>query len=145
MRICRLMYSSYAAPNLNYPDLLDIMQKSEINNIPAGLTGMLCFGDDIFLQVLEGGRKAVSQTYHRIAQDQRHFGAEIIECVEVDSRLFSTWSMKTIQLGDYFPEKIKELILKYSPSSTFIPSTMSPKQCLDFMLEVQALYNSAAT
>jgi len=124
---------------------MDIMEKSEKNNPPVGLTGMLCFGDDMFLQVLEGGRKAVSQTYHRITQDQRHFDAEIIECTEIGSRFFSTWSMKYIDLGGYFPEKMQEIILKYCPSPTFMPSAMSPKHCLDFMLEVQALYNSAET
>ncbi len=143
MRLCRLIYSSHAIPNLQYRDLLDIMQKSEQNNILVGLTGILCFGDDMFLQVLEGGRKAVSQTYHRITQDQRHYDPEIIECVEVDQRHFSTWSMKTVRLGE-FPDKIKELLLKYSPSPIFKPNLMNPKQCLEFTLEVQALYNSIA-
>lgn len=140
MSLCRLVYSSQGIPALQYPDLMDIMQKSEKNNPPVGLTGMLCFGDSMFLQVLEGDRQAVSNTYHRIAKDPRHLNFAIIECVEADQRLFGAWSMKTVQLGSYFPDRVKEIVLKYSPNSGFDPSSMSARQCLQFMLDLQALY-----
>ncbi len=84
---------SYAAPNLEYPDLLDIMQKSEENKYTAAITGMLCNGDSMFLQILEGDRKLVSQTYNRINNDKRHFDSELIEFTNTDDRLFSVWSM----------------------------------------------------
>ncbi|MFN3926269.1 MAG: BLUF domain-containing protein [Pseudanabaenaceae cyanobacterium] len=144
MRLCRLIYSSYAVPNLNYPDLRDIMEKSEQNNQQIGLTGMLCYGDGMFLQILEGGREAVNRTYQRICNDQRHYNLEIIECVEVEHRLFPVWSMKTVQLGSYYPERVKELLLKYSPSTTFLPQRMSTSQCLHFMLELRTLYQTTS-
>ncbi len=81
MNLCRLIYSSYASPDTGYEDLKDIMEKSERNNRRDGLTGVLCYGDSMFLQVLEGNRKIVSKTYHRIATDKRHHTPALIECV----------------------------------------------------------------
>jgi len=77
MALHRLIYLSYARPGIGYSDLRDIMDKSEVNNAKAGVTGMLCFGNNIFLQILEGNRKIVNQTYHRIVQDDRHHSPEI--------------------------------------------------------------------
>jgi hypothetical protein len=140
MTLCRFVYSSQGLPSLHYPDLMDIMEKSEKNNALVGLTGMLCFGDSMFLQVLEGDRQAVSNTYHRIVKDPRHCNFAIIECVEADQRLFGAWSMKTVQLGSYFPDRVKDIVIKYSPTSTFDPNRMNARQCLQFMLDLQALY-----
>jgi hypothetical protein len=145
MSLYRLTYSSQAFPNMSYPDLLDIMQKSEKNNPPVGLTGMLCYGNFMFLQILEGSRSWISQTYHRILQDPRHFNPEIIECTEISQRSFAEWSMKVVELGSFYPQKAKSLQLKYSSATEFQPSTMSPQQCLNFMVELEKLYHSQGT
>ncbi len=118
------------------------MEKSEKNNTPVGISGMLCFGNERFLQILEGERAQVSSTYERILQDERHYKSELIEFVEVESRLFTTWSMKVVQMGEQFPKKLKELSLKYSSYPTFDPSAMTRTQCLEFMKELSAFIRS---
>ena len=45
----------------------------------SGVTGVLCFSEGIFLQVLEGGRSAVNQLYNRIAADTRHTQVELLQ------------------------------------------------------------------
>ncbi|MDR9405322.1 MAG: BLUF domain-containing protein [Halothece sp. Uz-M2-17] len=142
MVLCRLIYASEAIAGLAYPELKDIMEKSEKNNTPVGITGMLCFGNDKFLQILEGERSQVSATYERILQDDRHYKSEIIEFVEIESRLFTNWSMKVVQMGEQFPKKLKELSLKYSSYPTFDPTAMTQAQCLEFMKELSAFIRS---
>ncbi|MBC6419579.1 MAG: BLUF domain-containing protein [Prochloron sp. SP5CPC1] len=139
MTLHRLIYCSNAIHNLEYPDLKDIMDKSEKNNTPEGITGILCYGNDMFLQVLEGHRKRISNTYARIANDKRHFNAELIEFYEIEHRLFVQWSMKVVQLGTYSQDKIRKLNLKYSSSTAFSPVLMNAKQCLNFLLELNSL------
>ncbi|BAZ86377.1 BLUF domain-containing protein [Dolichospermum compactum] len=56
MSLYRLIYSSYGQSNLGYHDLKDIMEKSEKNNQFDGVAGLLCYGDSVFLQILEGDR-----------------------------------------------------------------------------------------
>jgi len=140
MTLCRLIYSSYAAPNLGYLDLIDIMEKSEKNNIPVAITGMLCYGNSMFLQILEGDRKLISQTYNRIINDKRHFDSEIIDFSEVESRLFGEWSMKVVQLDEFMAEQVRKILLKYSSDINFPLATMTPRQSLSFMVDLAAIY-----
>lgn len=139
MNLCRLMYSSYASPQLSYQDLKEILEKSQKNNQSDGITGLLCYGDAMFLQILEGDRRMVSQTYHRISQDSRHHTPILIECVPIEERCFEIWSMQTVKLMDMKAEKIRNLILKYSAATTFQPQIMTPSQCLKFMQELNDL------
>lgn len=139
MQLCRLIYSSYANDDLTYQDLKEIMAKSEVNNQGDGITGLLCYGDGMFLQILEGNRQKVSKTYHRIAGDHRHHTPALIECISIENRLFGNWSMRAVKLGELNNEVIRNLILKYSESTTFEPQFMSPQQCLSFMEEMAVL------
>ncbi|MEN9218705.1 MAG: BLUF domain-containing protein [Gloeomargarita sp. DG_2_bins_126] len=136
MSLYRMIYISRAVPGLGYQDLRDIMSKSEVNNSHVGLTGLLCFGNGIFLQILEGSRLAISQTYHRILQDPRHHSAEIVVFEPVLHREFVQWSMKLVQIDENSPEKMRRLYWKYSGEVDFAPQTMTPVQCLQFMMEI---------
>lgn len=138
MALYRLIYVSQAISGLAYPDLVDIAEKSERNNKNVGITGMLTFGDSMFLQVLEGSRRVISQTYNRILLDQRHTNAELIDFSEIEHRDFGLWSMKVVQLGTQ--AGIRDIILKYSSSETFSPISMTGKQSLCFLRELTALY-----
>jgi hypothetical protein len=138
MAIYRLIYVSQAVAGLEYPDLVDILEKSERNNKKVGITGMLSFGDSMFLQVLEGSRRVVSQTYNRILLDKRHVNAELIDFSEIEQRDFSLWSMKVVQLGTQ--SEVRDLILKYSSSDTFSPISMTGQQSLNFLRELTELY-----
>jgi hypothetical protein len=136
MGLYRMIYFSRAVPGLGYQDLRDIMAKSEVNNGHVGLTGLLCFGNSVFLQILEGSRPAISHTYHRILQDPRHHSAEIIAFEPVLHREFVQWSMKLVQIDQDSPEKMRRLYLKYSGEMNFAPETMNPAQCLQFMIDI---------
>jgi hypothetical protein len=126
-------------PNFNYQDLKEITEVSSKNNRLSGLTGMLCYCDTMFLQILEGNCEVVSRTYHRIITDKRHHTPTLIECTPIESRLFGSWSMHMIRLIDLNPEVLKRLIIQYSDTSTFKPNLMTPYQCLEFAKRVAKL------
>jgi hypothetical protein len=42
------------------------MQQSRQHNPANGITGVLCHTDQVFMQVLEGGREAVNSLYGHI-------------------------------------------------------------------------------
>ena len=138
MALYRLIYVSQAVAGLEYPDFIQILQRSEFNNKQVGVTGMLVFGDTMFLQVLEGSRRNVSQTYNRILVDKRHVNAELIDFSEIAHRNFTVWSMKLIELNNQ-PEA-RDIILKYSNSQTFSPISMTGEQSLNFLREITELY-----
>ena len=142
MTLYRLIYVSQAISGLEYPDLVEILDKSERNNRKVGITGMLGFGDSMFLQVLEGSRRLVSQTYNRILLDKRHANAELIDFSEIEYRDFGVWSMKVVQLGNQV--EVRALVLKYSSSDTFSPISMTGKQSLKFLRELTELYQKGS-
>ena len=145
MSLYRLIYSSYGKPDLGYHDLKDIMDKSEKNNQYDGITGLLCYGDSIFLQILEGDRAIVSKTYHRISLDTRHYNPELIECIPIESRIFGIWSMKAVNLSELQSQQVRNLILKYSSSATLQPNAMTSEQCLNFMQALAKFYEQSSS
>lgn len=134
------MYSSEAIPTLKPQDLKDILESSQKNNPTNGITGLLCYSKPAFLQVLEGERDAVNETYHRIVQDERHHNPCLIECVPIKRRNFEVWSMQAISVGDLSTEQVRSLVLKYSGYITLRPETMDPEQCLGFLSDIAKIY-----
>jgi Sensors of blue-light using FAD len=119
--LVRLMYASRAAESVNQEELVAILKKSKANNPGLGVTGVLCFSSGIFLQVLEGGRSAVSALYNRIAADPRHRNVEILSYEEIGERRFAGWSMGQVNLGRLNPA----LLIKYSETATLDPYAVS--------------------
>src|SRR5665213_379543 len=134
--LVRLMYASRAADSVNAEELAAILKKSKENNAAAGVTGVLCFcfDADIFLQVLEGSRNAVSALYSRIAQDRRHREVVLLNYEEIGERHFSSWSMGQVNMNRLNPA----LLLKYSERSVLDPYAVSGKASLALFNELVA-------
>ena len=121
--LVRLMYASRAAEPVK-PDVLNaILKKSTSNNPSVGITGVLCFSGDIYLQVLEGGRSQVSTLYNRIAQDKRHHDVVLLSYEEIDERSFAGWAMGQVNMSMLNPA----LLLKYSERAVLDPYAVSGK------------------
>jgi len=108
-------------PAVDQEELLAILRKSKANNPALGVTGVLCFSEGIFLQVLEGGRSAVNTLYNRIASDHRHTQVELLHYEEIGERRFAGWSMGQVNMARLNPA----LLLKYSERATLDPFSVS--------------------
>jgi hypothetical protein len=130
------MYASRAADSVNAEELAAILKKSKENNAASGVTGVLCFcfDADIFLQVLEGSRNAVSSVYNRIAQDSRHHDVVLLHYEEIGERHFSSWSMGQVNMNRLNPA----LLLKYSERSVLDPYSVSGTASLALFNELVA-------
>jgi hypothetical protein len=80
-----------------------ILQKAQAWNQANHITGMLCQGQGVFLQALEGDRKTVTDLYSRIYADQRHTNVEMIHCESIATRRYANWSMALVDLSDIDP------------------------------------------
>jgi hypothetical protein len=119
--LVRLMYASSAKECVNQAALSAILDKSKKNNPLVGITGVLCFSEGIFLQVLEGGRASVSQLYNRIATDTRHHKVVLLSFEEIAERRFGCWAMGQVNLTRVNPG----VLLKYSETATLDPYCVS--------------------
>jgi hypothetical protein len=128
------MYASRAVPAVDQEELVAILRKSKTNNAALGVTGVLCFSQGIFLQVLEGGRSAVNRLYNRIAADPRHSEVELLSYAEIGERRFAGWSMGQVNLERLNPA----LLLKYSERPVLDPYAVSGAVSLALFEELMA-------
>ncbi len=132
--LVRLMYASRAVPTVDQDQLLAIVRKSKANNPGVGVTGVLCFSQGLFLQVLEGGRGPVNALYNRIAADPRHTQVELLAYEEITERRFAGWSMGQVNLARLNPA----LLLKYSETPTLDPFAVSGRVSMSLFEELMA-------
>ena len=78
------------------------LEKFRESNQANQITGVLCSGEGIFLQVLEGERSAVNKLYVDICKDQRHTDIELLHFEEVTQRAFYAWSMNHIPVSTLY-------------------------------------------
>ncbi|WP_300529851.1 BLUF domain-containing protein [Maricaulis sp.] len=130
MYLTRLLYCSERNAEVDL-DIEQLLYSARDYNGRSNITGALWFDGTYFVQVLEGGRQVVSETYHRIAKDPRHHSIEIVSCEMVDARLFHQWRMA------YFADTAdnRSLVLKYSGQDKLIPSNMSSASLLHVLAE----------
>lgn len=102
--LIRLIYVSKAV-GLERPGLTDsILSKSHAWNTQNDITGVLCEGQGVFLQALEGERANVTRLYARIFADPRHTNLELLHCESITQRRYAGWSMAHIGLSDVDPQ-----------------------------------------
>ena len=88
-----LVYQSRATRPLGASDLDILLLDARINNELANVTGVLLYGDQQFVQYLEGARPDVEQIYARITRASQHHRLEILEQGRVEARRFQRWHM----------------------------------------------------
>jgi hypothetical protein len=92
-QLIQIIYASCATQAFSPEDLTDLLQQSRRDNQRLGLTGMLLYSDDSFLQVLEGEAATVDALYEKLHRDKRHQQLTLIIREPIARRSFADWSM----------------------------------------------------
>ena len=131
--LVRLLYASRAV-NPDPAAIETILTQSRLHNPASGITGVLCYGNGIFLQAIEGGRSAVSALYGHIQRDTRHRDVELLMFEEITERRFGGWTMGHVNLA----KLNHSIVLKYSERPEFDPYATSGKISLALLEELMA-------
>ena len=97
--LTRLIYISRAVGPQTTTVTTQILETARAYNKAHNLTGVLCQGKGLYVQVLEGERSVVNNLYRRIVADNRHSQTEIVHFGEVESRQFKDWAMALVNLS----------------------------------------------
>jgi hypothetical protein len=97
--LTRLIYISRAVGPQTTTVTTQILETARAYNKAHNLTGVLCQGKGLYVQVLEGERSVVNSLYRRIVADNRHSQTEIVHFGEVESRQFKDWAMALVNLS----------------------------------------------
>lgn len=93
MDLHQLIYVSAAQISFTEDELIELLQQCRDKNSDHNISGMLLYAKGNFMQVLEGDKTALEETYDRIAQDNRHHNLVLIEFEPIAERAFAEWSM----------------------------------------------------
>ncbi|MEM6482772.1 MAG: BLUF domain-containing protein [Pseudomonadota bacterium] len=87
---------AYVSQPFGFDDaiLSGILLDARRNNLRDEVTGALIVRGDLFIQLLEGPRRAVADCYARIRGDDRHVSPRKLMDRTITTRLFPGWSMK---------------------------------------------------
>ena len=98
MTLRQITYVSRARQGLTPGDVGAIIHVSRRNNRWVGVTGLLLYNGDAFLQALEGPHEAVEEVARRIEGDKRHTEVGYLSDRAVGRREFGEWDMALLKL-----------------------------------------------
>jgi hypothetical protein len=132
--LVHLLYASRVSTPVADEFTEAILQQSRLNNPRLGITGLLCQGGDVYLQVLEGGRGPVNALYNTILRDSRHQQVMLLHYREISERRFTGWTMGHVKLDKMNPS----LLLKYSEKAVLDPFSVSGEASMALLDELIA-------
>lgn len=98
--LVRALYVSRAVGPQTGTVTASLLAACQAHNAAHGITGVLCQGQGLYLQVLEGERGPVNALYASILQDRRHRDVQMLSFEEVAARRYPDWSMAHVLLPD---------------------------------------------
>ena len=129
--LVRLLYASRT--DAVTPEMIDsILAQSRAHNPALGITGILCHGGNVFMQVIEGGRDTVNALYNAIVRDHRHHDVVVLHYEEITERRFAGWTMGQVNLARINPS----IVLKYSERPVLDPFSVSGRASLAMLEEL---------
>ena len=133
MNLIRLVYASSVSDHLSQTDIELILKAAKKNNLDQGITGILYFNNNYFLQCLEGDREQVNALYNKIVNDSRHHRVVILNYQEIHGRDFHDWSMGYIPISS----ATKPLVLRFASNHEFNPYETTGSSAYMLLLEMK--------
>ena len=130
--LVRCLYASRAVKTIDDDFLTGVLEQSRRNNLRLGVTGLLCASDEVFVQVLEGGRDEVCDLYNGIARDDRHTNVRLLSYTEIPQRRFGAWTMGQADISRVNPG----LLLKYFRHARLEPFSAPGEATLALMFDL---------
>jgi len=112
----RIIYCSQASFDMSPDELVALLELWRRNNSRDGLSGMLLYCSQSFLQVLDGEPTKIDETYDRIRADDRHMNLRLLLDAEVAEPLFPDWTMGFDHVDD---EELGEQLEGFTPATTY--------------------------
>lgn len=138
MPSARLVYASLSPAPVSSRDMMEILEVARFRNRKNSITGLLCYANQRFLQVLEGPSEAVCETFYRIVRDTRHCEIRLLDFRHTPDRLFDDWTMGFAGVG----EITDSIVARHSPTGDFAGFTAAPDAALAFVTELGPLLSS---
>lgn len=111
-----LVYSSHAKVPFAEKNLEQLLFQCQQKNSEKGITGLLLYTDQKFVQVIEGEKNVIQNTYEKICNDPRHDNVDILIEGEIKKRNYPQWLMGYRSL---MPEEVMSKLGYRDPATYF--------------------------
>jgi hypothetical protein len=98
--LVRALYVSRAVGPQTGTVTATILATAQAHNRAHAISGVLCQGQGLYLQVLEGERAEVNRLYAQILLDRRHHDVQMLAFEEIEQRRYPDWAMAHVVLPD---------------------------------------------
>lgn len=133
MYLVRMVYVSKIVNRLDSGALPQIQKVAMANNDKHDLTGLLVFSSKYYLQVIEGGRKAINQLLRNLHHDDRHADLLVLGMEQINQRSFQKWSMQFVPVTS----ASREVFLRNGVSQEYDPYEMTYLSALGFLNDMK--------
>jgi len=116
MSLIQLVYISRATRPMTGEDMLDLLSVSRTRNRQHGITGLLVYYGETFMQLLEGDGPRVSAVYDAICRDPRNTQNHVLYEMPVAVRDFADWSMAFVPPEDLDTDQLDAFSRFLDPS-----------------------------
>lgn len=131
--LVRLLYASRAV-NTSAELLEAIVEHAKLRNIRRGITGVLCFGNGTYMQLIEGERSTVNELYSKMITDPRHKDLTLLAYEEIEERFYGKWTMGQVNMTPIH----QATLLRFSGFPELNPFTLSGKTAFILLDELVA-------
>lgn len=101
MALIQLIYASIATRPFTGEELNELVAAARTSNARLGITGLLLYKRESFLQVLEGEEGKTARLFEKIRMDSRHESVVTLRRRPVEAPAFPDWAMGYV----YVPER----------------------------------------
>lgn len=95
-KISQILYISRASNPFDAAALEQLANLAQANNASLGVTGILYYTQEFFMQLIEGQEKTLKELYKTIQEDQRHQDVTTLLERVVPERSFPAWDMNVV-------------------------------------------------
>ncbi|MEM7143758.1 MAG: BLUF domain-containing protein [Verrucomicrobiota bacterium] len=89
----RVVYISEATDSFSESELEELLEHARVNNRRLGISGILLYEQNFFLQMIEGPARSIISLYATIRKDPRHKNIFTISEGDAVERQFGQWTM----------------------------------------------------
>jgi len=91
--LLEIVYSSETAEPMSPDAVRTLLDHARRKNAENGVTGLLCYDNRQFLQIIEGETDVILDLFHAIQSDPRHANIRILHEGDIEKRAFDDWKM----------------------------------------------------
>jgi hypothetical protein len=91
--LLEIVYSSETTAPMSPDEVRALLDHARRKNAENGVTGLLCYDNHQFLQIIEGETDVILDLFHAIQSDPRHTNMRILHEGDIEKRAFDDWKM----------------------------------------------------